>query len=192
MRFLTSHAADHASGGRSVIGRMARKEPHGGPALQSSAGAIVDSAARRTHPFPIRSLRSRFDYVSIQGAGAEQEVPDWRHRAEYIRTRSTRKESAGETDIEPEWADEAFTDPYAVIFSPDPASRRGQSDRTIGWSETAGILITIITVREGAKLWGANAWKSNDVDQRHYQRNQSVHQDVGQDHADDEQEEEPS
>jgi hypothetical protein len=98
------------------------------------------------------------------------EAPDWKHRADYIRTRAARKESAGETNIEPEWADEAFADHAAVVFSPDPAARKGLSDRTIGWSETAGFLITVITVREGNKLWGANAWKSNDIDQRHYQR----------------------
>lgn len=96
-------------------------------------------------------------------------APDWKHRADYIRTRSTRKESSGETNIEPEWADEAFTDPQAVVFSPDPASKKGQSDRTIGWSETAGFLLTVITVTEGTTVWGANAWKSNDSDQRRYQ-----------------------
>jgi hypothetical protein len=106
----------------------------------------------------------------VNEEGSPPESPDWKHRAEYIRTRSARKESAGETNIEPEWADEAFTDPAAVIFCPDPAAKKGLSDRTIGWSETAGFLITVITVREHDKLWGANAWKSNDTDQRHYQR----------------------
>ena len=103
-------------------------------------------------------------------------TPDWKHRADYIRTRSTRKESTGETNIEPEWADEAFTDPAAVTFSPDPAAKKGLSDRTIGWSETAGFLITVITVREGDQLWGANAWKSNDSDQRHYENQPSIGQ----------------
>ncbi|WP_206074564.1 hypothetical protein [Antribacter gilvus] len=98
------------------------------------------------------------------------EVPNWQHRADYIRTRSTRKESAGETNIEPKWANEAFADVDAVVFSPDPASTKGLSDRTIGWSASAGFLITVITVREAGKLWGANAWKSSDTDRRHYQR----------------------
>ncbi|MFD2028834.1 hypothetical protein [Promicromonospora aerolata] len=106
--------------------------------------------------------------------------PDWKHRGDYIRTRSARKESTGETNIEPEWANEAFADPAAVVFSPDPAAKMGLSDRTIGWSETAGLLITVITVREGDTLWGANAWKSNDVDQRHYQR---AEQTTGEDQA---------
>lgn len=99
-----------------------------------------------------------------------QTLPDWQHRGDYIRTRSARKGSAGETDIEPAWADEAYADPAAVIFRPDPASRRGASDRTIGWSDSAGFLITVITVRDGATLWGANAWKSNETDQRWYER----------------------
>ncbi|WP_460749085.1 hypothetical protein [Myceligenerans cantabricum] len=114
-------------------------------------------------------------------------APGWKHRADYIRTRSTRKDSAGETNIEPEWADEAFTDPRAVVFSPDPASKKGQSDRTIGWSETAGFLITVITVTEGTTVWGANAWKSNDVDQRHYQADRTPADD--QKHDDDENDE---
>ena len=108
--------------------------------------------------------------MSEQGAGQPDHTgPDWKYRADYIRTRSARKDSAGETNIEPEWADEAFTDPAAVLFSPDPAAKKAQSDRTIGWSETAGFLVTVITVQEGTKVWGANAWKSNDVDQHRYQ-----------------------
>lgn len=112
---------------------------------------------------------SSFYYVN-DGDETGPVRPNWKHRADYIRTRSTRKESTGETNIQPEWADEAFTDPAAVMFSPDPAAKTGRSDRTIGWSETAGFVITVITVREGDTIWGANAWKSNDVDQRHYQR----------------------
>ncbi|MFJ3406497.1 hypothetical protein [Promicromonospora sp. NPDC090134] len=127
----------------------------------------------------------------MSNEGHPHEVPDWKHRAEYIRTRSARKESAGETNIEPEWADEAFTDPAAVFFSPDPAAKKGLSDRTIGWSETAGILITVITVREGDKLWGANAWKSNDTDQRHYERAATPAEPTPAHREQDEREEEP-
>lgn len=124
------------------------------------------------------TMRSRFDYVSEEKQPPE--VPNWKHRADYIRTRSTRKESTGETNIEPEWADEAFTDLAAVVFSPDPAAKKGLSDRTIGWSASAGFVITVITVHEGGKLWGANAWKSNDTDQRHYQRATTAMQDTGE------------
>jgi hypothetical protein len=97
------------------------------------------------------------------------ELPDWRHRGEYIRTRTTRKGTLTETDIEPAWADEAFTDEDAIRFWPDPASKSGHSDRTIGWSESAGFVITVITVRERRHLWGVNAWRSNDSDQKRYE-----------------------
>ena len=45
---------------------------------------------------------------------------DWQYRGEYIRTRSVRR--VGDTDIDPAWADEAFTDDAALVDSPDPAS----------------------------------------------------------------------
>ncbi|GGM23227.1 hypothetical protein GCM10010102_18740 [Promicromonospora citrea] len=64
-----------------------------------------------------------------------QTLPDWQHRGDYIRTRSARKGSAGETDIETAWADEAYADPAAVIFRPDPGvQKRGvrSHDRMVG------------------------------------------------------------
>jgi hypothetical protein len=43
-----------------------------------------------------------------------------------------------------------------VTFDPDYASDTGLSVRTIGWSDSAGFLITVITVRdENDHLWGA-------------------------------------
>ena len=45
---------------------------------------------------------------------------DWQYRGQYIRTRSARH--VGDTDIDPAWADEAFTDDAALVDSPDPAS----------------------------------------------------------------------
>jgi hypothetical protein len=41
--------------------------------------------------------------------------------------------------------------------------------RTIGWSDSAGFLITVITVRdEHDRLWGATAFRANTTDERHY------------------------
>ncbi|GAA4730851.1 hypothetical protein GCM10023216_23420 [Isoptericola chiayiensis] len=94
-------------------------------------------------------------------------LPDWRHRSEHIRTRTDRY-GPGEQNIEPAWANEAYADPYAVEFRPDFASTSGQSVRTIGWSDTAGFLITVITVEDSENLWGATAWKSDTGDQRRY------------------------
>ena len=98
------------------------------------------------------------------------EVPDWTHRGGYIRTRSLRKGSAAEQNIRPEWADEAYLDPDAVELDPDPASLSGLSKRTIGWSTQAGFLVTVLTMRdpETGHLWGVNAFRANDVDQRRY------------------------
>ncbi len=40
--------------------------------------------------------------------------------------------------------------------------------RTIGWSDAAGFLITVITVEDDGHLWGVNAWRSSTSDQRRY------------------------
>jgi len=91
------------------------------------------------------------------------DLPDWRHRADHLRSR-TERHGPTETNIEPAWANEAYTDPEAVWFVPDPVSHSGMSNRTIGWSETAGFVITVITVpdQEGTdRVWGASAWRSN-------------------------------
>jgi hypothetical protein len=96
------------------------------------------------------------------------EVPDWLHRREHIEQRSQRK---GETErnILIERADEAHLDVSAVTFDPDYASDTGLSARTIGWSDSAGFLITAITVRdEDDHLWGATAFGASSTDERHY------------------------
>lgn len=55
------------------------------------------------------------------------------------------------------------------MFDPDYASASGASVRTIGWSDRAGLIITVITVRdEDGHLWGAAAFRANVIDERHY------------------------
>lgn len=96
------------------------------------------------------------------------EVPDWSHRREHIEHRSRRK-GEPEDDILIAWANEAFLDPQAAVIDPDYASRSGTSVRTIGWSDQAGFLITVITVRDPSRhLWGATAFRANATDERHY------------------------
>lgn len=96
------------------------------------------------------------------------ETPDWTHRREHIEGRSQRKNEA-EQDILVRWADEAYLDPQAVVFDPDYASNSGLSVRTIGWSDRAGLIITVITVRdEDHHLWGATAFRANPTDEHHY------------------------
>lgn len=41
-----------------------------------------------------------------------------------------------------EQANEALTDLHALVFAPDYASLSGHSVRAIGWSDTAGRLLT--------------------------------------------------
>ncbi len=67
-----------------------------------------------------------------------------------------------------EQANEALSDPDALVFDPDYASRSGQSVRTIGWSPSAGRLLTVITVRADGLVYGVNGWPANDVDTRRY------------------------
>ena len=89
---------------------------------------------------------------------------DWQHRGEYIRTRSQRR--PGDIDIEPAWADEAFVDEDALVDSPDPASKSGATDRLVGYSPTARMVIVVIYLRE--ELVGVNAWKANETQTRRY------------------------
>lgn len=89
---------------------------------------------------------------------------DWQYRAAYIRSRSARR--PGDTDIEPQWADEAFGDGDALVDSPDPASKSGKTDRLLGYSPTGRMVIVVIYLRE--ELIGVNAWKANESQTRRY------------------------
>jgi hypothetical protein len=91
---------------------------------------------------------------------------DWQHRRDYIRSRSTRR--PGDTDIEPEWADEAANDPMAQVIDPDPASTSGRGVRIIGYSPTAAMVITVIALEDDGTTFGVNAWRANASDERDY------------------------
>lgn len=92
---------------------------------------------------------------------------DWQYRGDYIRSRTWRR--PGDTDIEPAWADEAFADDDALLDSPDPASKSGQTDRLVGYSPSARLVIVVIYLRDG--LIGVNAWKANPTQASRYLRN---------------------
>ncbi len=94
------------------------------------------------------------------------EVPDWSKRIDHIK-RSIRY--SGETDIFPEWANEAYLDENAVVFDPDYASISGRGIRTVGFSKSAGFHITVITIIDNGHLWGASAWKANEIDIKYYE-----------------------
>lgn len=84
---------------------------------------------------------------------------DWSRRGEYLQQRH---------GISVEQANEALADLSALVFDPDYASLSGHSVRTIGWSDGAGRLLTVITVREDEVTYGVNGWPANDIDTRHY------------------------
>lgn len=92
---------------------------------------------------------------------------DWTRRAAYIRFRH---------GIHPHWANEALADDRAVRLRPDPASKSGLSVRVIGYSVSAGDLLTVILVDPAAEpgeepdgdWWGANAWWANARDRALY------------------------
>jgi uncharacterized DUF497 family protein len=92
------------------------------------------------------------------------EALDWGYRGEYIASRSVRH--PGDTDIELTWADEAFEDDDALVDSPDPASKSGKTDRLVGYSPTARMVIVVIYLRE--ERIGVNAWKANETQARRY------------------------
>lgn len=69
-------------------------------------------------------------------------------------------------------ANEALEDPDAVVFNPDYASQSGRSVRTIGWSPSAGRLLTVITVAEAGVVYGVNGWSANAVDARRYKEDE--------------------
>jgi hypothetical protein len=95
---------------------------------------------------------------------------DWQYRGDYIRTRSRRR--PGDADIEPAWADEAFADDAALVDSPDPASKSGQTDRLVGYCLSARMVIVVIYLRDG--LIGVNAWKANPTQARRYWEGQGA------------------
>ena len=71
--------------------------------------------------------------------------------------------------VSAEQANEAVVDPEVLVFDPDYASQSGRSVRSIGWSASAGRLLTVITVAEDGVVYGANGWPANDVDTRRYE-----------------------
>lgn len=72
--------------------------------------------------------------------------------------------------IEARSADEALDDPDALRIDPDPSSKSGRSVRTIGYSPSAGCLLTVITLDQDGITYGVNGWRSNDSDIKRYRK----------------------
>lgn len=83
--------------------------------------------------------------------------------AAHIRRRSERY--SGAIDIEPDWTLEAVDDPRCIVRDPDPVSRVA-AIRLIGYSPTAGFVITVII--DPVDWAGVTAWKTRGADLRSY------------------------
>jgi len=67
-----------------------------------------------------------------------------------------------------EWTSEAAADPRAMVIDPDPRSGSG-AIRIVGYSPTAGFVLTVIAARIEGELWGVTAWKTTGAERRSYQ-----------------------
>lgn len=84
---------------------------------------------------------------------------DWSYRGDYIWKRG----------LTPTEANEALEDPERIVLTPDPASQSGRGVRVIGYSSTAGAVVTVIVLEDEGITYGVNAWKANEKDVRRYQ-----------------------
>jgi uncharacterized DUF497 family protein len=65
-------------------------------------------------------------------------------------------------------ATEALRDPERVVIDPDYNSESGRAARIIGFSQTAGTVLTIIALEHEGVEYGVNGWRSNAKDRRIY------------------------
>lgn len=87
--------------------------------------------------------------------------------ASHIRNRSARY--PGNTNIDPAWTVEVVNDPHRLVDEPDPKSRHANSVRTTGYSHTAGIVITVVALRDADGVQhGATAWRTRGAALRQY------------------------
>jgi hypothetical protein len=98
------------------------------------------------------------------------DIVDWRHRGDYIRQRSIRKNQSNAFDVEPEWATEAALDPEGLVG--DGRSDSGETVKVVGYSAGAGRLLTVLLLPKDhpptGEWWGVNAWAASSTDQRKY------------------------
>ena len=103
------------------------------------------------------------------------EVRWTRDRTQHIATRSHRYPDS--IDIDVEWTSEAATP--GRWSSTRTRGRAAEQCRIVGYSPTAGFVLTVIAARiEGelfrsacplTELWGVTAWKTTGAERRSYQ-----------------------
>ena len=102
-------------------------------------------------PLPIRN--------AMHYDGQVFERVDWSQRGPYMQRKH---------GIAPAIADEALEDPNRVVIDPDYNSESGRSVRIIGFSVTAGDVITVIVLGNDGTEYGVNGWTANEKDRRFY------------------------
>jgi hypothetical protein len=102
----------------------------------------------------------------------DEELPDWTGREDHIENRSERKGWENEPNILMPWTIEAWTDPAGVLIDPDYASKSGLGMRVIGWSESAGFLVSVLAYREDGQLKGSTAFRSSKRDVKYYENDE--------------------
>lgn len=89
-------------------------------------------------------------------------MADWTYRAGYI----------GKHGRTVALAEEALSDEDWLVLDPDPAIRSGVSVRTIGYSMSAAVMLTVISVVDDRRVYGVNCWPSNSTDPAKYDNRQ--------------------
>jgi hypothetical protein len=92
------------------------------------------------------------------------EYVDWQHRAEHIRSRSSR--NLGDFDVDPEWGTEAVLDPLRMVRMTD-----GRAIAVVGFSPGAERVLKVWLVPKDLRYgewWGASACEANRRDRRDY------------------------
>ena len=75
--------------------------------------------------------------------------------------------------IAPAEATEAASDLDRAVFSPDPASKSGETDRVIGYSTARQQILCVILLRKDGGYSGINAWPANSTYRRIYREGTS-------------------
>jgi hypothetical protein len=145
-----------------------------------TSGCLLPAARRATYPRAARPARPAAAFPAAAGSvvaaatsRASYDVTragavEWSgEAASHLRNRSSRR--AGADDIEPDWTVEAVNDPDRIVDEPDPRSAHANSVCTVGYSATAGTVLTVVALRgTDGTLHGTSAWRTTGRPKRQY------------------------